>query len=130
LRAIDLFGTARYTAESLRLALGEPFLAGDGTDFSVLHSGILWHVGSVRGTIFAVGAQINNGSNSGARAFALRKTNQGGYAVVGAGARIWSERAKARSGAQGGCPAVYSNNGIANINFGDPGSNQVVMLRR
>jgi Fibronectin type III domain len=93
-------------------------IAGDGSYFSFpFGGGILWHVGWVRGTIFASGDKIENGSNVGASAFALRKTNQGGYQVLG-------------SGTNGGYPGFYAKNGVVNANCKDPSSNRVIMLRR
>jgi hypothetical protein len=92
-------------------------IAGDGTDFTFPIGGILWHLGWVRGTTFVCADQIQGSSNVGASAYALRKSNQGGYRILG-------------SGLNGGYPGIYANNGIANVNFKDSNADRVIMWRR
>jgi hypothetical protein len=95
-------------------------VTGNGTSFSFNPPGFLWHLGWVRGTIYVVADRIESGNNVGAAAYALRRTNQGGYPLIGPGQL---SNGIAYTG-------LYARDGITNIHFRAPNSNNVIMMSR
>ncbi len=88
----------------------------DGGSFTI---GSNWHgarhVGWIRGTVYALGGNLDNGAN----AWILSKLSQGGYQVLANGSSQGSQA----------YPGAYSKGGIANVNYTNPTS-QAVQMRK